>query len=67
MRPRAKVSGQNRMEETAMVKTRGTGLLMVWTDIDAEFEASSTVGTMRERLPRLLQIPGFLSAGAYLH
>ena len=22
-----------------MSKTRGTGLLMVWTDIDAEFEA----------------------------
>jgi hypothetical protein len=27
------------VEETTMAKTRGTGLLMVWTDIDAEFEA----------------------------
>ena len=26
------------IEEGAMAKTRGTGLLMVWTDIDPEFE-----------------------------
>jgi hypothetical protein len=53
------------MEETAMAKTRGTGLLMVWTDIDAEFEPEFNRWYDEEHLPRLLQIPGFLSAGRY--
>jgi hypothetical protein len=52
------------MEETAMAKT-GTRLLMVWTDIDAEFEPEFNRWYDREHLPRLLQIPGFLSAGRY--
>jgi len=50
-----------------MAKTRGTGLLMVWTDIDAEFEPEFNRWYDEEHLPRLLQIPGFLSAGAILH
>jgi hypothetical protein len=53
------------MKETAMAKTRGTGLLMVWTDIDAEFEPEFNRWYDEEYLPRLLQIPGFLSAGRY--
>jgi hypothetical protein len=48
-----------------MAKTRGTGLLMVWTDIDAEFEPEFNRRYDEEHLPRLLQIPGFLSAGRY--
>jgi hypothetical protein len=48
-----------------MAKTRGTGLLMVWTDIDTEFEAEFNRWYDDEHLPRLLEIPGFLSAGRY--
>lgn len=48
-----------------MAKTRGTGLLMVWTDIDAEFEPEFNRWYDEEHLPRLAQIPGFLSAGRY--
>ncbi len=48
-----------------MAKTRGTGLLMVWTDIDAEFEPEFNRWYDEEHLPRLLQIPGFLGAGRY--
>ena len=48
-----------------MAKTRGTGLLMVWTDIDAEFEPEFNRWYDEEHIPRLLQIPGFLSAGRY--
>jgi hypothetical protein len=50
----------------AMAKTRGTGLLMVWTDIDAEFEAEFNRWYEEEHLARLLQVPGFLSAGRYI-
>ena len=48
-----------------MAKTRGTGLLMVWTDIDPEFETEFNRWYDEEHIPRLLQIPGFLSAGRY--
>lgn len=48
-----------------MAKTRGTGLLMVWTDIDAEFEPEFNRWYNEEHVLRLLQIPGFLSAGRY--
>jgi hypothetical protein len=65
-RARARVGvGFGATEETAMAKTRGTGLLMVWTDIDAEFEAEFNRWYDEEHIPRLLQIPGFLSAGRY--
>src|ERR1700745_2472026 len=49
-----------------MAKTRGTGLLMVWTDIDAEFEVEFNRWYDEEHLARLLQVPGFLSAGRYV-
>src|SRR5258708_18151939 len=49
-----------------MAKTRGTGLLMVWTDIDPEFEAEFKRWDDDEHIARLLQVPGFLSAGRYI-
>ena len=48
-----------------MTKTRGTGLLMVWNDIDGEHEAEFDRWYDEEHLPRLLQVPAFLSAGRY--
>jgi hypothetical protein len=42
------------MKETAMAKTRGTGLLMVWTDIDAEFEPEFNRWYDEEHLSRLM-------------
>src|SRR5271157_6193306 len=53
------------MSKTTMSKTRGTGLLMVWSDIDAEFEAEFNRWYDEEHISRLLQVPGFLSAGRY--
>ena len=53
------------MSKTGMSKTRGTGLLMVWTDIDAEFEAEFNRWYDEEHIARLLEVPGFLSAGRY--
>ena len=35
-----------------MIKTRGTGLLMVWSDIDAEFEAEFNRWYDEEHVPR---------------
>src|ERR1700751_2435877 len=49
-----------------MAKTRGTGLLMVWTDIDPQFEVEFNNWYDEEHLPRLLEVPGFLSAGRYV-
>jgi hypothetical protein len=49
-----------------MPKTRGTGLLMVWTDIDAQYEADFNQWYDEEHVPRLLKVPGFLSAGRYV-
>src|SRR5919112_840620 len=49
-----------------MAKTRGTGLLMVWTDIDAEYEAEFNRWYDEEHLAKLLTVPGFLSAGRYI-
>jgi len=48
-----------------MAKTRGTGLLMVWTDIDHEFEVEFNRWYDEEHIPRLLAVPGFLSSGRY--
>ena len=53
------------MSKTTMSKTRGTGLLMVWSDIDAEFEAEFNRWYDEEHISRLLEVPGFLSAGRY--
>ncbi|MGH7062162.1 MAG: hypothetical protein ACREFH_17365 [Stellaceae bacterium] len=48
-----------------MAKTRGTGLLMVWSDIDTGHEPEFNRWYDEEHLPRLLEVPGFLSAGRY--
>jgi hypothetical protein len=49
-----------------MAKTRGTGLLMLWTDVDAEHEAEFNAWYDGEHIQRLLAVPGFLSAGRYV-
>lgn len=49
-----------------MPKTRGTGLLMVWADIDAEHEAEFNKWYDEEHMKRLASVPGFLSGGRYL-
>jgi hypothetical protein len=49
-----------------MAKTRGTGLLMLWTDVDAEHEAEFNRWYDEEHIKRLLQVPGCLSAGRYV-
>jgi len=53
------------MSKTTMSKTRGTGLLMVWSDVDAEFDAEFNRWYDEEHISRLLEVPGFLSAGRY--
>lgn len=49
-----------------MAKTRGTGLLMVWTDVDPQFEAEFNRWYDDEHIHRLLEVPGFLSGGRYV-
>jgi hypothetical protein len=49
-----------------MAKTRGTGLLMVWVDVDPEYEAELHQWYDEEHIPRLLAVPGFRSAGRYV-
>ena len=49
-----------------MAKTRGTGLLMVWTDVDAEHEKEFNHWYDEEHLQRLLDVPGILSAARYV-
>jgi hypothetical protein len=49
-----------------MAKTRGTGLLMLWTDVDPEYEAEFNRWYNEEHIQRLLAVPGFLSAGRYV-
>jgi hypothetical protein len=48
-----------------MAKTRGTGLLMLWTDVDPEYEAEFNRWYNEEHIERLLTVPGFLSAARY--
>jgi hypothetical protein len=47
------------------MKTRGTGLLMAWTDVDPEYEADFNRWYNEEHIQHLLKVPGFLSAGRY--
>ena len=49
-----------------MAKTRGTGLLMLWTDVDPEHEAEFNRWYDEEHIGRLLRVPGFLSASRYV-
>jgi hypothetical protein len=48
-----------------MPKTRGTGLLMAWTDVDPSHEDEFNRWYDEEHIGRLLDVPGFLSAGRY--
>lgn len=48
-----------------MAKTRGTGLLMLWTDVDPQYEAEFNRWYNEEHIQHLLKVPGFLSAGRY--
>ncbi|HEX7215077.1 MAG TPA: hypothetical protein VF578_12765, partial [Methylomirabilota bacterium] len=48
-----------------MAKTRGTGLLMLWTDVDPQYEAEFNRWYDEEHLDRLLKVPGFLGASRY--
>jgi hypothetical protein len=49
-----------------MPKTRGTGLLMSWTDIDPAQEDAFNRWYNEEHIGRLLEVPGFLSAARYV-
>ncbi|HET8577578.1 MAG TPA: hypothetical protein VFO18_10795 [Methylomirabilota bacterium] len=49
-----------------MAKTRGTGLLMLWTDVDPQHEAEFNRWYNEEHIKHLLEIPGFLSGGRYV-
>jgi hypothetical protein len=51
---------------SVMAKTRGTGLLMLWTDVDPEHEGEFNRWYNEEHLTHLLSVPGFLSAGRYV-
>src|SRR4051794_10510348 len=48
-----------------MAKTRGTGLLMAWMDVDPTYEDEFNRWYNEEHIGRLLEVPGFLSAGRY--
>jgi hypothetical protein len=48
-----------------MPRTRGTGLLMAWTDVDPAREDEFNRWYDEEHIGRLLAVPGFLSAGRY--
>lgn len=48
-----------------MPKTRGTGLLMAWTDVDPAHEGELNRWYDEEHIGRLLAVPGFLSAARY--
>lgn len=49
-----------------MAKTRGVGLLMVWSDMDPDDEAEFNRWYDEEHVPGLLQVPGFLAGGRYV-
>src|ERR1700722_3894443 len=54
-----------RWRKTIMPKTRGTGLVMAWTDVDPAHEHEFNRWYDEEHIGRLLDVPGFLSAGRY--
>lgn len=49
-----------------MAKTRGTGLLMLWCDVDPQDEAEFNRWYDEEHITHLLSVPGFLNAGRYV-
>lgn len=48
-----------------MAATKGTGLLMVWTDVPADKEADFTRWYNEEHLAERLAVPGFLAGARY--
>jgi hypothetical protein len=49
-----------------MAKTRGTGLLMLWTDVDREYEDEFNRWYNEEHIHHLTKVPGFLSGSRYV-
>jgi hypothetical protein len=54
-----------RREERAMAKKKGTGLLMVWTDVPSDKEKEFNRWYIEVHLAERLAIPGVLSAARY--
>src|SRR5262249_604961 len=52
-------------KESHMRQKKGTGLLMVWTDVPADKEADFNRWYNEEHLAERLSVPGFLSAARY--
>ena len=48
-----------------MATTKGTALLMVWSEVPAEHEAEFNRWYNEEHLAERLSVPGFLSAARY--
>jgi hypothetical protein len=48
-----------------MVKKKGSGLLMVFADVDVEYDADYNAWYREEHLPERLSAPGFLDAALY--
>jgi hypothetical protein len=48
-----------------MARKKGTGLLMVWTDVPADREEEFNRWYNEEHIPERLSVPGFLSAARY--
>jgi hypothetical protein len=48
------------------MKTRGMGLLMLWCDVDPEYEADFNRWYDEEHIKHLTSVPGFLDGGRYV-
>jgi len=48
-----------------MVKKKGAGLLMVFADVDVEYDADFNAWYHQEHIPERLSAPGFLDAALY--
>ena len=48
-----------------MVKKKGSALLMLFTDVDSEYDAEFNAWYEEEHLAEWLKVPGFLDAGRY--
>lgn len=48
-----------------MATNRGTGLLIVWTDVEPEYEAEFNEWYNQEHIPQLLAVAGFLTGRRY--
>lgn len=48
-----------------MVKKKGSALLMLFTDVDSEYDAEFNAWHEEDHLAEWLKVPGFLDAGRY--